>query len=407
MNRKQFLSTASLGVLAAVLPKGVVLAGGKTEKISKDFKGQIKITAIKSYRFKKANYVKVETNQGISGWGESDGANKLMTGPYIEKELSQLILGKDPFDSEDIWYDAYLKGIEAGMSGIHPGSLAGIDNAIWDLKGKVLGVPSRKLMGGNGKEKIQVYASYGRHISGDKYRTPQEMAEIASGFVEEGYKAIKARLQIRQHRVNPFPDDSFEVIKAVREAIGDDIVLYVDFNNGYTPKEAINIGKKLHEHFNIAGLEEPVFQQDYQGLKQVVDALDIPVLAGEHEYSTWMMRDLIVQTNVEYINSDVNLTGITESKKIAAIAHAFGKQIMVHNAKPTLGTAAHLQLLGSITNAANFQEYAGKRWHQGYKPLFDLFENYFEFKDGFLYLNDEPGLGLIVNEKAMEKNKLD
>ena len=118
-----------------------------------------------------------------------------------------------------------------------------------------------------------------------------------------------------------------------------------------------------------------------------------------------MMKDLITLANVDIINADViKCGGLTECRKTAALAHAFGKQIMVHNAKPTLATAASLQLLGSIPNGARFQEYAGKREDQGYGPLLALFDNYFEFEDGFLKLPKEPGLGLVVNEKAMEKN---
>ena len=311
-------------------------------------------------------------------------------------------MGRDPFDSEAIWHEAYLKGIEAGIGGIHPGALAGIDNALWDLKGKLLNMPVYKLLGGNGMKRIQVYGSYGRFRDG-RYDSPAEMASRAAGFVDEGYKAIKARMQVRQENVNPYPDDIFEVVREIRKAIGEDIVLYIDFNNGYTPAEATLLGKRLYEHFNIAALEEPVFQQDYQGLKQVVEDLEIPVMAGEHEYNKWMMRDLITIANVDIINADViKCGGITECRKTAAIAHAFGKQIMVHNAKPTLATAASLNLLHSIPNGANFQEYAGKRL-PGYAQLYELFDNYFEFSDGYLHLTGEPGMGLVVNEKAMDR----
>ncbi|MEN0003537.1 MAG: mandelate racemase/muconate lactonizing enzyme family protein [Bacteroidota bacterium] len=401
-NRKQFLQALGWGTLASLAP---TWAPAQPEIAQPP--ASVRITDVQAYLFKKACFVKVSTNAGISGWGESDGSSKKMTPIYIEKMLRQYLIDKDPFDSEGIWQEAYLKGLEAGIGGIHPGSLAGIDNALWDLKGKILDKPVHKLLGGNGKKHIQVYGSYGRDRGNYNYRTPDEMAKIAAGFVEQGYKAVKARLQIRQERVNPFPDDTFTCVKAIREAIGDDILLYIDFNNGYTPAQAIVMAKKLYEHFNIAALEEPVFQQDYTGLRQVVDALDIPVMAGEHEYSAWMIRDLITQANVDIINADViKCGGITECKKAASLAHVFGKQIMVHNAKPTLATAASLQLLASIPNGARFQEYAGKRLHQNYGPVHELFDTTFEFKDGFLTVPDLPGLGLVVNEKRMEERKL-
>ncbi len=401
MKRKDFLTIGGLGGLASLLNPG----SNYKEYYSN---ADIKITDVKSFLFRKACFVKVETDTGVSGWGESDGANRKYTPYYIEEALKKYVVGKDPFDSEGIWQEAYLKGLEAGVGGLHPGSLAGIDNALWDLKGKLLGVPVYKLLGGNGKKKIRVYASFGRDKGNNNYMTPQEMATVAEGFIHEGYQAVKARMQIRQENVNPYPDeDIFECVKEIRQAVGDETLIYIDFNNGYTPAQATMMGKRLYEHFNIAALEEPVFQQDYAGLNQVVKNLDIPVMAGEHEYSAWMMKDLITIADVDIINADViKCGGISECKKTAALAHAFGKQIMVHNAKPTLATAASLQLLASIPNAASFQEYAGKRLHQNYGHLYELFDNYFEFADGYLSVPQEPGFGLVVNEAAMEKLKL-
>ncbi|MEO1051885.1 MAG: mandelate racemase/muconate lactonizing enzyme family protein [Bacteroidota bacterium] len=405
MDRKSFLRYSALGALGATIP---LSGNGKpNNNPSSSFSTKspygIKITDVKGYYFKKAHFVKIETNEGISGWGESDGANKKFANLYIQKGLKKYVIGRDPFDSEGIWHEAYLKGMESGIAGIHPGTLSGIDNALWDLKGKILNMPAHKLLGGNGLNKIQVYGSYGRDQKG-RYETPKEMAARAAKFVDQGYKAVKARMQIRQENVNPYPDDIYDCVKEIRAAIGDNIRLMIDFNNGYTPAQATVMAKRLYHDFNIAALEEPVFQQDYSGLRQVVDALDIPVMAGEHEYNKWMMKDLITIANVDVINADViKCGGITDCRKTATIAHAFGKQIMVHNAKPTLATAASLQLLASIPNGARFQEYAGKRLDQGYGQLFELFDDYFEFEDGFLKVPEKPGLGLTVNEKAMDK----
>ena len=405
MNRKLFLRYSAVGAAGLSMPLVTQASPGNATD-QRSAAGTVKITDVKGYQLAKAHFVKIETNEGISGWGESDGANRKFSTEYLKKGLKKYIVGKDPFDSEEIWQECYLKGLESGIGGLHPGTLAGVDNALWDLKGKVLGLPAHKLLGGNGLDKIRVYGSYGRN-QGGRYETPAEMAKRAADFVSQGYKAVKARMQIRQENVNPYPDDIFECTKEIRAAIGDDIKLFIDFNNGYTPAQAVVMGKRLYEHFNIAALEEPVFQQDYTGLRQVVDSLDIPVMAGEHEYNKWMMKDLITIGNVDVINADViKCGGITDCRKTAAIAHAFGKQIMVHNAKPTLATAASLNLLASIPNGARFQEYAGKRVSQGYGPLLDLFENYFEFEDGYLKVPSNPGLGLIVNEKAVEKNRI-
>ncbi len=411
MDRSTFLKyslTGAIGGAASVsLGAGMEALGlaAFVEKPShtRPDKSGVTITKVEVYNFKKAAYVRVECSEGIAGWGEANASNKLYVADYVEKSLKPYLIGKDPFQSHGIWHEAYLKEIEAGMSGIHPGSLAGVDNALWDLKGKLLNMPAHKLIGGNGRDKIRVYASYGRDAGKAGMLSADKMATIAADFVAQGFKAVKVRLQIRQENVNPYPDDSLEVVKAVRKAIGDDIVLYADFNNGYTAAEAIVMGKRLYEHCNIAALEEPVFQQDYPALRQVVDALDIPIFAGEHEYSKWQFRDLITVANVDVLNADVLLCGLSECTKVAAMGHAFGKQVAVHNAKPTLGCAASLQLLASIDNVANFQEYSGSREHQGYGPLHELFDNTIEFEDGYLKVPQEPGLGLVVNEKAMNK----
>ena len=401
MDRKTFLRAGLAGSATLALP-ALTRAQPQGNLADKQAPLGVKITDVKGYYFKKAHFVKIETDAGISGWGESDGANKLFTSDYIRLQLKKIIVGRDPFDSEGIWHDTYLQGIEAGTSGIHPGAICGIDNAIWDLKGKLLGMPVNKLLGGNGKERVQVYGSYGR-FRDNRHDSPEEMARRAMEFVDQGYRAVKARMQIRQYNVNPYPDDVFQVARAIRAAIGDDILLYIDFNNGYTPAEATLMGLKLFEHFNIADLEEPVFQQDYQGLGQVARDLPLPVMAGEHEYNKWMVKDLLTIGKVDIVNLDViKCGGLTECRKSAAMVHAFGKQVMVHNAKPTLATAASLNLLTSIPNGASFQEYAGKRLPE-YAQLYELFDNYFEFRDGYLYLTGEPGLGLVVNEKAMEK----
>ncbi|MEM9983983.1 MAG: enolase C-terminal domain-like protein, partial [Bacteroidota bacterium] len=248
MNRSTFLKTLGLSAVAGMANPLTAPAAASLLPPS------VRITDVRAYLFKKACYVKVETDAGISGWGESDGANKKITPLYLQKMLRPYLLGKDPFDSEGIWHEAYLKGLEAGVGGIHPGTLAGVDNALWDLKGKLLEVPVYKLLGGNGRRKIQVYGSYGRDKGNYQYRTPKEMAEIAADFVAQGYKAVKARMQSRQENVNPYPDDIHACVKEIRAAIGDDIRLFIDFNNGYTPAQATVVARRLYEDFNIAAL---------------------------------------------------------------------------------------------------------------------------------------------------------
>ena len=362
---------------------------------------QVKITAIKTYAFKQATFVKIETDAGISGWGEADHDWTGLVAQVVEQICAPIYIGQNPFNSDLLWREAFFRGEDAGSTGLLPGALAGVDNAVWDLKGKLLDVPVYQLLGGAHRTRLRVYGSFGR---GGKMRGPTDMAKTAEDFVAQGYKTIKARMQIRQLNVDPDPDETYAIVKAIRQAVGDDIELFVDFNNGYTPAKALAMGLRLYEHFNIAAVEEPVSQFNYAGLRQVVEGLPIPVMAGEHEFNKWQMRDLITIGGVDVVNLDlIKCGGLTECMKVAALAECFDRPVMAHNARPTLACATTLHLLAAIPNAARVQE------HGGYRPelgLYGLFRQNVQFQDGYLYLPQSPGLGLDVDEDRMDAEKL-
>lgn len=397
MNRKQFFKNISVGFMGASLVQNEMFAKNPTQKSG------IKITNIKPYVFSNALYVKVETDAGISGWGEGDHETTPIIGKFIEEVLKPVLIGQDPFDSEYLWHQMFFEGFENGSTGINPGAVAGVDNALWDLKGRISQKPVSKLLGGNKLEKIAVYGSYGRRKK-NGFKTADEMASEGMKFVEQGYKTIKARMQLYDRDRNPPFNFTYDCIKAVRKMVGDTIDIFVDFNNGYTAGKAIELGLKLYENFNIKVIEEPVSSMNYADLRQVVEALPCEVNAGEHEYNRWQFRDLIVTGNPDCLNLDViKCAGISECKKIAGMAHAFDKEIMVHNTRPTLATAASLNFLGSISNFAKVQEFSGMRPEMNQAQYF---KNSLKFEDGFLFIPTEIGLGLEVDESVMEKMKL-
>ncbi len=399
MHRKNFLQALTVG--AASL--GAAPAIAQRKAITPSPPGDVKITAIKAFALPQATFVKVETDAGISGWGEADHDNPKMTKKLIEERLASYWINQDPWQTEHLWHRMFFKEEDFGSTGFLPGAMSGIDNALWDLKGKLVNLPVYKLLGGANPGAIQLYGSFGRtpDTPGLPLYTPAEMAAIAANFVQQGYKAVKARMQIRTLNVDPNPDLTFDIVKAVRKAIGDEIELFVDFNNGYTPAKAISMAKRLIEHCNIAMVEEPVTYHNYHDLAEVVAALDIPVAAGEHEYNRWQMREMITTGKVDIVNTDViKAGGISENRKIAALAHAFDRPVMVHNTRPTLMSAASLHFLASIENPARFQEFAGFRPAMKFDGLFD---NILELKDGFIKVPQTAGIGLIANEKAIEK----
>lgn len=376
------------------------LIGGTEASVAKS---GVKITDVKAYAPESATYIKIETDAGVSGWGEGDHESPRINAAIVNELFRPILIGQDPFRSSHLWTEMFFEGFEGGSTGFVPGAVAGVDNALWDLKGRLLNMPVSRLLGANNLERVAVYGSYGRKKPGG-LRTIDEMVKVGLGFVEQGYTTIKARMQLYDRGRNPADNFTYECIKAIRKAVGDAVGLMVDFNNGYTAGKAIELGLKLYEHFNITAVEEPVSSMDYHGLRQVVEALPCDVNAGEHEYNKWQFRDLIMIGNPDCLNLDViKAAGITECYKIAAMGHAFEKEVMLHNVRPTLATAASLNLLGAIPNAAKIQEFSGMRPELN---LQQFFNNSLRFENGYLYIPTEPGLGLLVNEKNMDKYRI-
>lgn len=366
-------------------------------------KSGAKITAVNAYAFKNAFFVEIETDAGIAGWGEGDHEYPEVMARLLDEEFRRILVGENPFDGEYLWYRCFFKGLEAGNTGLMPGTVAALDNALWDLRGRLLNLPVHKLIGGSKNTSVRAYYSYGRATEGG-FKSPDEMARIGAQAVEQGYKTLKARMQIRELGKNPEGDFTFKCIEAIRKTVGDGVELFVDFNNGYTAGKAIEEGLRLYERLNVKVIEEPVSNHDYAGLRQVVEALPCDVNAGEHEYNKWQFRDLILHGNPDTLNLDlIKCAGLTECRKVAALGQCFEKEIMVHNTRPTLATAASLHLCAGITNAARVQEYSGTRLDMGLAPLF---QNGLDFKDGFLSVPTGPGLGLVVNKTAMLKGRL-
>ncbi|GAB5476103.1 MAG: galactonate dehydratase [Maribacter sp.] len=414
MNRRNFIGSTSLvGAIGLLHPTAVAATIKNFERSTPVIKSGLKITKITPVYVQYAMYVKVETDAGITGWGEADKDFRPLGAIFLEEAVIKHLIGKDALAIDEIWNYMYFKSYDEGSFGLVAGALAGIDNALWDLKGKALGVPVSDLIGGRFRDSVKCYGSFGANVyghekktyGGRKKKTPLEMAKIAARFAELGYTAIKVRMQIRQLNIDPDPDPSFETIKEVRRAVGDDMKIFFDANNGYTPHRAIEVGKKLREHYNIATVEEPVSMNNYHALSEVSEALDFPITAGEHEYTRWQFRDLITIGKVDILNPDLLKSGgMSECIKIAQMASAFDKRFMIHSAYPMLGTSAGLQFAASQPNAMEYQEYVGPRPWMG---LQKYFKNTIEFDNGYLKVPTAPGWGLEIDEKLLLKDARD
>lgn len=396
--RRKFLTTLGLGAAGtAIFPNPVQAANKPNSTGDQNLSTDLKITDIKTFKLGRAIFVKVETNEGTSGWGEASPNGKAVVEAFIHNNLKQIAIGKNPFDQEFIWDRMFWENHDFGPGGALPYAIAGIDLAIWDLKGKLLNQPVYNLLGGAYRKEMLAYG--GIPLRGGSIPV-EEAVDRAQKLVDLGFKIIKLRMQIREYNLDPNPDPTLKYYEALRKALPDHIEIFVDPNEGYTAARAITIGKALQE-MGMKYYESPCPLENHRDTAEVVNALDIPVMAGEKSYTRWQVRDLIMTANPDIIQPDpIKAGGLTEMKKIAAFAQTFFKALAPHNTKPTLGTAASLHLLTSISNAGPFLEYVEL---DTYQDVLSVFDTLVPFKDGKLKVPEGPGLGLVINEQKLKK----
>jgi L-alanine-DL-glutamate epimerase-like enolase superfamily enzyme len=396
-NRRNFLATLGLASLS-----GIVSANPfkDTSVLSPEYipgKTGLKITGLKTYILPRALYVKIETNAGVTGWGECSPNNRHMVQALIETDFRRIIMERDPFNVEQNWDQLFWQRHDLGPSGALTYAIAGIDLALWDIMGKLLNRPVYKLIGGSYRKEFPTYCGIPLRSGGISV---EEAIERALKVVDLGFKTVKLRMQIREYNLNPINDPTIPYYIAIRKALPDDVDLFVDPNEGYTASRAIAVGKEL-QAMGMKYYESPCPNEIHQDTAEVVRALDIPVLAGEKCYNRWMIRDLILQANPDVIQPDIiKAGGITEMKKMAALGQTFFKTMAPHNTKPTLGTAAALHAMASISNFGPFIEFVEPYL---YEPIMSAVENNLEFRDGNLILPEGPGLGMVVNEKRVNQ----
>lgn len=339
--------------------------------------------------------VRVETDEGVSGVGEVSPMNAAVTHSMVEHALAPLLVGENPADIERLWQRMFHRPYKLGPMGAHLEAIAGVDIALWDIAGKVAGQPLYQLLGGMVREAPEVYAS-----SMQRGMPPHVEAERALGFKEQGYRAYKI------HSATPWMADdgedyTIDTVRAMRELVGDDFDILVDVNNAYLPHTAVRVARALEE-LRVWHFEEPLAAHDHDGYAALAAAVDIPIAAGEQEYTKWQFRDLILRAQLDILQPDViKCGGITEFRKIAALAETFSKPITVHNTQPTIGTLAHLHLWASTPACIYPQEYNIEPhplrdehpiWTEPVLPV-----------GGRMTLPTAPGLGVELDEDVVRR----
>jgi galactonate dehydratase len=343
-------------------------------------------------------FLKVETDEGIVGWGEPVVEGRAHSVAAAVDELADYLLGKDPRNIEDHWTVLYRGGFYRGGA-IHMSALAGIDQALWDIKGKSLGVPVYDLLGGKVRDKIRVYS----WIGGDR---PGETAAQAKERAARGFTAIKMNASEELQYVDSFEkvDRVLANVAAIREAMGPHFGIGVDFH-GRVHKPMAKVLFKELEPYRLMFIEEPVLSEHADSLKEFAGLANIPIALGERLYSRWDFKRILQEGYVDILQPDPSHAGgITETRKIANMAEAYDVGIALHCPLGPIALAVNLQIDANCYNAFIQEQSLGIHYNQG-NDLLDYIKNpeVFDYSDGYVKIPDGPGLGIEVNEDYVKE----
>ena len=341
--------------------------------------------------------LRVHTDAGVEGHAEVPGRHGAVFDAYLDGTMKPALVGENPCLVDRHWETLALGRDE--RSNKLPGWAVGvIDIALWDLLGKDAGLPVHTLMGGARRTAIPLYWSTG---SGWRMR-PEEMLGLVQNGWEEGFRAFKIRMDWRGWRQDVDPSKDYSMFKLVREYLSGGEYLGFDANNGYSVSTAIQQGRRFEE-LGIDHFEEPIPHYDLPGLKQVSDALDVAVSAGEQDAFRWWFHHLVLLGDPDILQPDIlNAGGPSEVKRIYEMATVLNKPVMPHSPQAGINSMASLHVYSTVQNATRPHEFSIE--FSG--PLDEVAELYGEAvlpKDGVAILGDGPGLGIDLNEAAVAR----
>ncbi|HEY4252803.1 MAG TPA: mandelate racemase/muconate lactonizing enzyme family protein [Roseomonas sp.] len=344
--------------------------------------------------------VEISTDAGITGWGECYGpaaVNKTV----IETQYRSRVIGRDPFDVEVVWEDLYNRIKDYGATGFSITALSGIDIALWDVMGRATGKPIHKLIGGAHRTSLQAYATGLYFIDMD--RLVEEAVEEALAYKAQGFRAIKMKIGLGDPKLD------FRRVKAVRDAIGPEVQLAVDANHCFTVPQAIRLGRMLEE-LDLMWFEEPISPEDHDGYAEVTRALDMAVAGGENDFTRWGFRDIIAKKAMDIVQPDLCAAGgISECRKIAAMASAHGVECVPHAWGSAIGLAATVQWLAALPDMPPaFRPIPPMlEFEQTPNPLRDeLAKEPIVQVNGIVKVSDAPGIGIEVDREALARWKV-
>jgi len=340
-------------------------------------------------------FLKISTDEGISGWGEPVVEGKADTVKAAVKEMEDYLIGKDPLKIEDIWQTLYRGAFYRGGP-ILMSAIAGIDQALWDIKGKHLGQPVYELLGGKVRDKVRVYS----WIGGDR---PDNVAQAAQEKKDAGFTAVKMNGTEELHYIDSYKkvDQAVVRVAAIRDQLGPDFGIAVDFH-GRVHKGMARILFRELEPFRLMFIEEPVLSENIEALA-TMDTFGIPIALGERLFSRWDYKKVFELNKVDIIQPDLSHAGgISEVRKIAAMAEAYDTAVAPHSPLGPVNLAASLQLDAVAPNVFIQEQSLGIHYNKG-NDLLDYLVNkeVFKYKAGYAEIPDSPGLGIEIDEELV------
>lgn len=342
-------------------------------------------------------FLKITTDDGIEGWGEPIVEGKADTVKTAVEEMSDYLIGKEAGNIEDLWQVLYRGGFYRGGP-ILMSAISGIEQALWDIKGKRLGVPVYELLGGAVRDKLRVYC----WIGGDK---PSNVVADAKEKIKAGYTALKMNATDEMGWIDSYSkiDAAVERLAAIREEIGYNVDIGIDFH-GRVHKTMARILIKELEPFKPMFVEEPVLSENNEALKELRTHTTIPIATGERMYTRWDFKSILQDGAVDIIQPDLSHAGgIWETRKIAAMAEAYDVAVAPHCPLGPIALASCFQLDFCTPNAFIQEQSLGIHYNKG-SDLLDYLEGsgVFQYKDGYVEKLTEPGLGIKINEEKVK-----
>ena len=295
------------------------------------------------YTRRTAHLVEVQTDEGLTGWGECFGPGNvaLANKGIVEKVIQPMVLGHDPLDRDVIWHKVYNLTRDHGQKGMPLQALSGVDIALWDIAGKIAGLPICKLVGGMHRDRLPVYG-YGMMLR------REHVASLADRFAEEAAAIRAMGFAATKMKVGLGPKNDIKLAAAVRRGVGDDYDFMVDANHCYTTSDAFYVGRALQE-LGAAWFEEPVAPEDLDGYRELRRSLTVNIAGGEAEYTRWGWRALLESRGLDIAQPEVcALGGITEYLRVLALCHAHFTPVINHVWGSAVAVATNLQLLASM-----------------------------------------------------------